>query len=88
MENNGNQHMIQARKKQNKQGVYTARNFYINKTSLIWSFSVFSQLNIYMASHAQSVEDYLIDGLSFKLAPGASYVFFPQLAETVIPHQG
>jgi len=38
-----------------------------------------------MESHAQSVEDYLIEGLSFKLAPGASYVsnrrsvsFFPQ----------
>jgi hypothetical protein len=38
-----------------------------------------------MESHAQAVEDYLIDGLSFKLAPGASYVtnrrsvsFFPQ----------
>ena len=37
-----------------------------------------------MESHAQSVEDYLIEGLSFKLAPGASYVtsrrsvsFFP-----------
>ena len=37
-----------------------------------------------MESHAQSVEDYLIDGLSFKLAPGASYAqarrsvtFFP-----------
>ena len=27
-----------------------------------------------MESHAQAVEDYLIDGLSFKLAPGASYV--------------
>ena len=38
-----------------------------------------------MESHAQSVEDYLIEGLSFKLSPGASYVtnrrsvsFFPQ----------
>ena len=38
-----------------------------------------------MESHAQSVEDYLIEGLSFKLAPGASYItnrrsvsFFPQ----------
>jgi len=37
-----------------------------------------------MESHAQRVEDYLIDGLSLKLAPGASYVtnrrsvtFFP-----------
>ena len=37
-----------------------------------------------MESHAQSVEDYLIDGLSFELTPGASYVsqrrsvtFFP-----------
>ena len=37
-----------------------------------------------MESHAQSVEDYLIDGLSFKLTPGASYItsrrsvtFFP-----------
>ena len=27
-----------------------------------------------MESHANSVEDRLIDGLSFKLAPGASYV--------------
>ena len=38
-----------------------------------------------MESHAQSVEDNLIDSLSFKLRPGASYVtdrrsvsFFPQ----------
>jgi hypothetical protein len=38
-----------------------------------------------MESHAQATEDYLIDGLSFKLAPGASYVtnrrsvsFYPQ----------
>ena len=37
-----------------------------------------------MESHAQRVEDYLIEGLSFKMAPGASYVtsrrsvsFFP-----------
>ena len=37
-----------------------------------------------MESHAQSVEDYLIEVLSFKLSPGASYVtnrrsvsFFP-----------
>ncbi len=37
-----------------------------------------------MESHAQSVEEYLIDGLSFKLTPGASYItqrrsvtFFP-----------
>ncbi len=37
-----------------------------------------------MESHAQSVEAYLIDGLSFKLTPGASYItqrrsvtFFP-----------
>ena len=27
-----------------------------------------------MESHAQAVEYYLVDGLSFKLAPGASYV--------------
>jgi len=27
-----------------------------------------------MESHAQATEDYLIEGLSFKLAPGASYV--------------
>ena len=27
-----------------------------------------------MEGHANSVEDRLIDGLSFKLAPGASYV--------------
>ena len=27
-----------------------------------------------MESHAQSVEDYLIEGLSFKMSPGASYV--------------
>ena len=26
-----------------------------------------------MESHAQATEDYLIEGLSFKLAPGASY---------------
>ena len=45
-----------------------------------------------MESHAQSVEDYLIEGLSFKLSPGASYVtnrrsvgFFPHKEETVIP---
>ncbi len=38
-----------------------------------------------MESHAQATEDYLIEGLSFKLAPGASYVtnrrsvtFYPQ----------
>ena len=38
-----------------------------------------------MESHAQSVEDNLIDSLSFKLRPGASYVtyrryvsYFPQ----------
>ena len=38
-----------------------------------------------MESHAQSVEDNLVEGLSFKLKPGASYVtdrrsvtYFPQ----------
>ena len=38
-----------------------------------------------MESHAQSVDDHLIDSLSFKLKPGASYVtdrrsvtYFPQ----------
>ena len=40
-----------------------------------------------MESHAQSVEDHLIDSLSFKLKPGASYVtdrrsvtFFPDIS--------
>ena len=28
-----------------------------------------------MEGHANSVEDLLIDGLSFKLSPGASYVY-------------
>ena len=47
-------------------------------------FSIF-KLSSNMESHAQSVEDNLIDSLSFKLKPGASYVtdrksvsFFPQ----------
>jgi hypothetical protein len=45
-----------------------------------------------MESTAQSVEDYLIDGLSFKLQPGASYItqrrsvtFFPSGAGTFSP---
>ena len=40
-------------------------------------------------SHANSVDDYLIEGLSFKLSPGASYVtnrrsvsFFPSGSDT------
>jgi hypothetical protein len=47
--------------------------------------SIFSKVEQIMESHAQSVEDNLIDSLSFKLRPGASYVtdrrsvsFFPQ----------
>ena len=45
-----------------------------------------------MESHAQATEDYLIDGLSFKLAPGASYVtnrrsvtFYPQGGNSYTP---
>ena len=45
-----------------------------------------------MESHAQQTEDYLIDGLSFKLAPGASYVtnrrsvtFYPQGGNSYSP---
>ena len=45
-----------------------------------------------MESHAQATEDYLIDGLSFKLAPGASYVtnrrsvtFYPQGGSSYTP---
>ncbi len=45
-----------------------------------------------MESHAQATEDYLIDGLSFKLAPGASYVtnrrsvtFYPQEGNSYTP---
>jgi hypothetical protein len=47
--------------------------------------SIFPKVEQIMESHAQSVEDNLIDSLSFKLHPGASYVtdrrsvsFFPQ----------
>ena len=47
-----------------------------------------------MESHAQSVEDNLIDSLSFKLRPGASYVtdrrscsFFPQGSNEYQPSQ-
>ena len=47
--------------------------------------SIFPKVEQTMESHAQSVEDNLIDSLSFKLRPGASYVtdrrsvsFFPQ----------
>ena len=46
-----------------------------------------------MESHAQSAEDYLIEGLSFKLAPGASYVtnrrsvsFYPQGGNSYAPN--
>ena len=45
-----------------------------------------------MESHAQATEDYLIDGLSFKSAPGASYVtnrrsvtFYPQGGNSYSP---
>ena len=45
-----------------------------------------------MESHAQATEDYLIEGLSFKLAPGASYVtnrrsvtFYPQGGNSYTP---
>jgi hypothetical protein len=48
-----------------------------------------------MESHAQAVEDYLIDGLSFKLAPGASYVtnrrsvgFFPTRWKCIFTKRG
>ena len=46
-------------------------------------------------SHANSVDDYLIEGLSFKLSPGASYVtnrrsvsFFPSGSDTYSPSSG
>lgn len=46
-----------------------------------------------MESHANSVEDYLIEGLSFKLTPGASYInqrrsvsFFPQGGNSYAPN--
>ena len=46
-----------------------------------------------MESHAMATEDYLIDGLSFKLAPGASYVtnrrsvtFWPQGGNSYSPN--
>ena len=46
-------------------------------------------------SHANSVDDYLIEGLSFKLSPGASYVtnrrsvsFFPSGSDTYSPTSG
>ena len=46
-----------------------------------------------MESHALATEDYLIDGLSFKLAPGASYVtnrrsvtFYPQGGNSYTPN--
>ncbi len=46
-------------------------------------------------SHANSVEDYLIEGLSFKLAPGASYItnrrsvsFFPSGSDSYSPSSG
>ena len=46
-------------------------------------------------AHAQSVEDYLIEGLSYKLSPGASYVtnrrsvsFFPSGSDTYSPSSG
>ena len=46
-----------------------------------------------MESHAQATEDYLIEGLSFKLAPGASYVtnrrsvtFYPQGGNSYAPN--
>ena len=45
-----------------------------------------------MEAHAQSVEDNLIDSLSFKLRPGASYVtdrrsvtYFPQGGNSYSP---
>ena len=46
-------------------------------------------------AHAQSVEDSLIEGLSYKLSPGASYVsnrrsvsFFPSGSDTYSPSSG
>ena len=46
-------------------------------------------------ARAQSVEDYLIEGLSYKLSPGASYVtnrrsvsFFPSGSDTYSPSSG
>ena len=46
-----------------------------------------------MESHAQATENYLIEGLSFKLAPGASYVtnrrsvtFYPQGGNSYAPN--
>ena len=46
-------------------------------------------------SHANSVEDYLIEGLSFKLAPGASYItnrrsvsYFPSGSDSYSPTSG
>ena len=46
-------------------------------------------------AHAQSVEDYLIEGLSYKLSPGASYVTnrrsvscFPSGSDTYSPSSG
>ena len=46
-------------------------------------------------AHAQSVEDYLIEGLSYKLSPGASYVtkrrsvsFYPSGSDTYSPSSG
>ena len=48
-----------------------------------------------MESYAQSTEDYLIEGLSYKLNPGASYVtnrrsvsFFPSGSDTYSPSSG
>ncbi len=48
---------------------------------------------LYLESHALATEDYLIDGLSFKLAPGASYVtnrrsvtFYPQGGNSYTPN--
>ena len=46
-------------------------------------------------AHANSSEDYLIEGLSYKLSPGASYVtnrrsvsFFPSGSDTYSPSSG
>ena len=46
-------------------------------------------------AHAQSTEDFLIEGLSYKLNPGASYVsnrrsvsFFPSGSDTYSPASG
>jgi hypothetical protein len=48
-----------------------------------------------MEAHANSVEDYLIDGLTYKLNAGASYVtnrrsvtFYPQGSNIYTPAQG